>query len=924
MAKDNSLLIKINGSAKDFIDEIDKVKKRTETLEKSLTKVAKVSAIAFAGFAATIALVTKSFATYETALVGVGKTTNMEGQKLEKFGKKFQKLSSDIPVATNELLGIAQAAGQLGVTGEANLLKFTETMAKLGVATTLTGEEGATSIARILSVTREGIGVVDRFGSVLVELGNTVEANESQIVAVTTEVAKSTAQFNIGATAAAALGATLAALGQQAQLGGSVLGRTFRHMQATIRKGGKQLEVFTQLTGLSGEQLKKTFKEDATKVLELFLNGLNDVKDTTLGVSGVLELFGLKGDEINKVLPVLAINVDKVTANLKKSKKAFEENTALNEEAEKAFATLASTAQRTSNNFTNITTNIGKSLAPALTELLESLNDVLKSLSEMDQETFDMIATFLKWGAIVTGSIATIATLGLGFLKLRSIMVGLRIAFGVGRIAAIGFMGAMTGGLSIILGFLPEIISGVKMLINYLGQEKKPKALETINKELKETIKLRDELAKDPDITISGKAKLVSLDAEIKKLKEVRQARLKASESFGTGELLIRPKADTGLMPDFGFGEQKIPFRPEEAEDDSTEKIKRNLNIKQTLIDEATQKRINAARLENAQLIALQKERISGATEEELEGLQRKQEIESEFANARQIKNEEERNLALQNLTLKHEDELAAIEEYELLKQERALERLEEKQALDAELRELDVAQRDLFNEEDRAALSNQLDTQKQAEKKYAKNKLNRQIAERNKYKQDELKYGTGIAEMKNFFNSEEVQGFKNTAGQLAALSKSKNSKMKAIGKAAASVNAGIATAEGAIKAYTSLAGIPIVGPALGVAAAGALIAFGIEQQGKIMGFAKGGLAKGGTVGVDSIPAMVQNNELMAPPKSFDEVVEGTARERGFTKNDEDDESTDGIDVNISMNENLIDFIEVQVNERRAEGVSTI
>jgi hypothetical protein len=95
-----------------------------------------------------------------------------------------------------------------------------------------------------------------------------------------------------------------------------------------------------------------------------------------------------------------------------------------------------------------------------------------------------------------------------------------------------------------------------------------------------------------------------------------------------------------------------------------------------------------------------------------------------------------------------------------------------------------------------------------------------------------------------------------------------------------------MSTYSGAIKAYQSLAGIPIIGPALGFAAAGALTAFGMERVRNIKAMAQGGLAEGGIKGVDSIPAMLQHGELVVPRQNFDEVVGAVQRERtGETAN---------------------------------------
>jgi len=78
--------------------------------------------------------------------------------------------------------------------------------------------------------------------------------------------------------------------------------------------------------------------------------------------------------------------------------------------------------------------------------------------------------------------------------------------------------------------------------------------------------------------------------------------------------------------------------------------------------------------------------------------------------------------------------------------------------------------------------------------------------------------------------------------GQMSALQKSESSKARTIGKAAAIAEATINTYRAATGAYAAMAGIPVVGPALGVAAAGAAIAAGMANVAAIQGQAHDGI----------------------------------------------------------------------------------
>jgi len=930
---DNSLFIKINGSAKDFISELDKVKKKTKDLENVLGAVAKSSAIAFAGFATAIALTTNEFIKYEKALVGVGKTTDIEGKKLDAFGKQFQKLSAEIPITTNELLGIAQAAGQLGVKGEKDLLKFTETIAKLGVATDLTGEQAATSLTRILNVTGESISSIDTFGSVIVELGNNFAATESEIVRMATEVSRATAVFGVSAAESAALGTALKSVGVQAQLGGSAVGKAFRTIDKSIREGGASLTALEKITGQTGEQLKKTFAEDSVGTFQTFIEGLGRIANEGGSTAAALESLGLKGDEINKVLPVLAKNSELVGAALAAASKETKNATALNKEAEKAFNTLGAEKEKLINVATTLATTIGEELAPTIKEIVIGLKDFIQGINDGDGALVRNVATFLKWGAIISGVIASVATFALGVIKISALIGAFSAAVLPATFALSAFWVALTGPIGLAVVGIAAVTAGIVALVNASNSGEEPKTLVQITNSLKDLNEERERLEKNNNFSFRNQKALDAIKKEIKELEELRQSRIKATDDFGTGSLLIRPEADQDFdlsANAFGIESPELPFRPAgQVGDEDVKQTQENEKKKTEIVSASTQKRIDALKQANQDLLSIQKARGAEVTDEEKNVAQQRTEIDNKFREARKIENAQEREAAIANIQLSNAEQIAEIEKFESNREQRTAARLERQTVLEAQFKELSKEEQALFDEEDRERLEEKIITQEEAEVAAAEVKLERQRMEREQFLADEIAFGTALAQSKQFFQSQEVQGAKSASGQLIALSRSKNSTLSSIGKAAAHVNAAIATGEGAIKAYTSLAGIPVVGPALGAAAAGALIAFGVEQQANIAAANSGGVIPGLGPDQDSQLSFLTPGELVVPRQNFDEVVGAVAESRGGEAGDADTASGGGgaqetLIIELQPKGDLVEFIEQQIVERRVNGTGII
>ena len=107
------------------------------------------------------------------------------------------------------------------------------------------------------------------------------------------------------------------------------------------------------------------------------------------------------------------------------------------------------------------------------------------------------------------------------------------------------------------------------------------------------------------------------------------------------------------------------------------------------------------------------------------------------------------------------------------------------------------------------------------------------------------------MASIKQKWGKQQTGATSKMFGDLATLQQSGSKKMFEVGKAAARAQTVMSTYEGAQKAYTALAGIPIVGPALGVAAAGAAIAAGGIRLSAInsASFGGGGSVSAGAAG---------------------------------------------------------------------------
>jgi len=188
---------------------------------------------------------------------------------------------------------------------------------------------------------------------------------------------------------------------------------------------------------------------------------------------------------------------------------------------------------------------------------------------------------------------------------------------------------------------------------------------------------------------------------------------------------------------------------------------------------------------------------------------------------------------------------------------------------LEVEIRERE-AQKTLEHEEALKKLkTDRIKNVSEAKRAVALEDAKKEQKENNLQMKEEVRHGKALSKARAFFRSEEVKGTALLLDNLATLGASGNKTLGRIAKVAAISRAIMNTAEATTNA---LAKVPY--PLNIAAAASTVLAGGVQiatiQQQK---FRHGGVFKGGVPGVDSINAVVQQNEIIAPTESFDEVI---------------------------------------------------
>jgi TP901 family phage tail tape measure protein len=382
---------------------------------------------------------------FESGFAGVRKTVDATTAEFLVLEKGFKDLAKSTGTSVTEILGVGEAAGQLGIETK-NILGFTETMVQLGLTTNLSSQEAATALARLANITQLPQDQFDRLGSTIVQLGNNLATTEAEIVQFGLRIAGTGKQVGLSEADILAFGAALSSVGVNAAAGGTAISTAFRKIAIAVEENGEVLNRFAEIAGTTAEEFAQKFGTDAAGATVDFIEGLGNLGEESEGVFKVLEDLGLQEKRLSDALLRSAGAGDTLRTALKLANEEFEANGALTKEAGIRLATFERQMDQLGEAvklvfidiFAELRPIILENVLPALKGLLTVVGGVVTAFGKLPGPVKTAVIGFLAFLAAL-GPILIIAG------SLISAVGTIVVAFGgVGVAAGAAGAGALT------------------------------------------------------------------------------------------------------------------------------------------------------------------------------------------------------------------------------------------------------------------------------------------------------------------------------------------------------------------------------------------------------------------------------------------------------------------------------------------------
>lgn len=359
--------------------------------------------------AAPLGLAASAAIRFEDAFAAIRKTVDLSDAGFEELEGSIRKMATEIPIAVEELSRFGAIAGQLGITGVADLENFIETIARLSVAVDgISAEDAAISLARFINVTGRNFDKVDELGAGLVALGNQFNATEGEILHFSQLLAGAGTVIGLTQENILGIATSLASAGIAPERAGSAFSRLFLTLGAAADAGGEKMETFAAVAGTSVEDFASRIKGAPAEAIRDFLEGFRRIaEESPAAAIDVLDTLSLNTERVRDVMFRSSAALRDYDDAQKVANESVAEGSALIIESERRFETTSSQIQLLKNTFNELGITIGEKLLPVFKGLLSFTTGVLDIIRSIPTPILVATAAFFAiTGAAIAGGSA--------------------------------------------------------------------------------------------------------------------------------------------------------------------------------------------------------------------------------------------------------------------------------------------------------------------------------------------------------------------------------------------------------------------------------------------------------------------------------------------------------------------------------------
>lgn len=430
VGKENSFANRINKFGDGLIKSGDKIKNFGDSVSSLGGKLTTGLTLPLV---ASVGMVTKAAVDYESAFAGVKKTVDETATvSYKNLSDGIRQMAKELPASAVEIANVAEVAGQLGIKAE-DILTFSRTMIDMGESTNLSAEDAATAIAKIANILGLTSDEYGRFGASVVDLGNNFATTERDIVEMTNRLAAGGKLAGLTAPDILGLATAMSSVGIEAEAGGTAMTQTLTAIGNAVSLTGKgaadDLNLIAKTAGMTSEEFQQAWKEKPVVALQSFIKGLKEAQEKGVNMNAILAQLGMTGIRQSNMLKSLALASDKMGDAVDRSNKAWKENTALTNEANKRYETTESQLKMFKNQVTDLAIEFGGPLLKALRDGLKAGKPWIDMLAEMAKHFSSMSEeeqrNVLKWAALTAGAGPALTLFGKGIGIIGSLTKGI-------------------------------------------------------------------------------------------------------------------------------------------------------------------------------------------------------------------------------------------------------------------------------------------------------------------------------------------------------------------------------------------------------------------------------------------------------------------------------------------------------------------